>query len=190
MPREDSPESAAASGPARVAAELAWVTLPADDARTGRSWADALREAGHGVHALGLLAPAIAAERAIGLGADALLLAVGRRTVRRAVQSLIAHLQYRNAKLPVLLAGPGVDADFAQWVAVPQGGVPYWGGVYYCADATEAAEVLRQIVLFEPPPAAEGYDHDVAAGADACGSCSACPLSSGCELEDERTSDI
>jgi hypothetical protein len=156
--------------------------LPTDDAAAGEVWAADLRADGHRVRALGRLAPSIAADKAIALDADGLLLAVNRHAARPAVQALVGHLQHRGAKVPVLLTGPAVDLEFAQWVAVPQGGTPYWGGVYYCETAAEAADVLRQIVLFEPPPVA--HDHDTPAD-EPCDSCCACPMVSECELPTE-----
>ncbi len=184
MSEQEGSRAGPAPAPGTARGELAWVTLPTDDVRIGQPWADALRDAGHQVHDLGVLAPAVGANKAIAMEADALMLVVDRRSVRRGVQTLVAHLQHLGASLPVLLAGPGVDADFARWVAVPQGGVPYWGGVYYCADRGEAVEVLRQIVLFEPPPMAHSHD-DATASDDGCESCSACPISTACELEEK-----
>jgi hypothetical protein len=169
--------------------ELAFVTLLGDDGAKMTSWIDRLRDQGYDVHVLGVKAPAVAANHTLDLSPDGLVVHVGRSTGRRGVQTLVAHLQHRRSQIPVLLLGPGVDDDFAQWVAVPQGGTPYWGGVYYCEDEAEAEQVLKQIVLFTPPAPAHSHDH--AASSDACGlpeessdgGCCGCPMSNACDLE-------
>ncbi|MGC9347917.1 MAG: hypothetical protein ACP5JG_07255 [Anaerolineae bacterium] len=183
------PDAAQSANDVSATGELAMVTLLGDDPAPAANWADRLRKVGHEVHALGVKAPAVAANRVLALAPDALVTYVARPTARRGVQTLVAYLQHQGARIPVLLRGPGVDSDFAQWVAVPQGGTPYWGGVYYCEDEAEADQVLKQIVLFTPPPPA--HSHDSGATSNVCdlpdegagGGCCGCPKSGECELE-------
>jgi methylmalonyl-CoA mutase cobalamin-binding subunit len=180
-------QSSAEMSEKAASGELMLVTLLGDDPAPGADVAERLRDAGHEVHAMGVKAPAIAANHALAQAPDAVVVYVARITARRAVQTMVAHLQHRGAEIPVLLHGPGVDGEFARWVAVPQGGTPYWGGVYYCEDEAEALQVLKQIVLFTPPPQAHSHDHGKAS--DACdlpddgagGACSGCPISGDCD---------
>lgn len=174
---------------ARPDAGIVLVTLPGDGHDAGRYlWQLLLQRRGYTTHDLGVRAPALAATRAISLQADAVALYVYDAGAQSAVQSLIAHLAHRSAKIPVLLGGPGVDEAFAQWVAIPQGGAPYWGGVYYCDDGLEMLQVLTQIVLFTPPPPAHTHEAPLAdaCGPSGCASCASCGLSGACELEAEQ----
>jgi cobalamin-dependent methionine synthase I len=157
-------------------------TLPGDRAAAGEFWRVSLTDAGHSVESLGVRAAPIVASRVAGLAPKALVLHVHSRQVRTAIQALIAQLQRRGTQVPVLLGGAGVDAEFAQWVAIPQGGTPYWGGIYYCEDAHEMLEVLRQIVLFTPPPPAHAHD---APGVEpqGCSICGDCPLADSCDTQ-------
>ena len=168
---------------AEPAGTIALASLPGDAHDVGRHlWRALLDVNGYTTHDLGLRAPALVAQKAASLAPDALAIYVVDRRGRTAVQSLLAQLLRRNARLPVLLSGPGVDQDFARWVSVPQGGDHYWAGVYYCDDVPEAIQVLKQILLFEPPPPAHSHDHGAADGPDACDTCGDCPLQSDCDL--------
>ena len=138
---------------------------------------------GHRAPDLGVLAPALVARRVAAARPDALGVYVMDRRGRPAVQSLVDHLLRRGAETPVLLSGPGVDQDFAVWVSVPTGADHYWPGVNYCEDTDEALEVLRQIVLYEPPPQIHEHDHDPYGGLDACGGCCDCALQTDCDLQ-------
>jgi methylmalonyl-CoA mutase cobalamin-binding subunit len=176
------------AAPMKAEARIVLATLPGDTHDVGRRlWDLLLRRRGTATHDLGVRAPALVATRAAALDADAIALHVYSERVQPAVQTLVANLAHRGLKTPVLIGGPGVDEAFAQWVAIPQGGSPYWGGVYYCQDGLEMLQVLKQIVLFTPPPPAHTHDAPLA---DACGptgcvSCDGCALAGACELEEE-----
>jgi methylmalonyl-CoA mutase cobalamin-binding subunit len=171
-----------------IEAQIVLATLPGDGHDAGRYlWRLLLRRRGCGSHDLGVRAPAPLANRAVSLKADALALHVFDAGVRPGVQSLVANLAHRGAEIPILIGGPGVDEAFAQWVAIPQGGSPYWGGVYYCDDGLEMVQVLKQIVLFTPPPPAHTHEAPLAdaCGPAGCSNCASCGLAGACELEEE-----
>jgi hypothetical protein len=156
-------------------------TLPGDRDAGGLLWRRLLADNGYGVRALGVKAPPIIASHAARETPDGLVLHIGTPRVRAAVQAVVVNLLRKGTRVPLLVGGPGVDADFAQWVAVPGGGQPYWGGVYYCEDAREMLEVLRKVVLYEPPPVAHSHDWgDLAEGG--CTGCDACSLAAACDL--------
>jgi cobalamin-dependent methionine synthase I len=157
-------------------------TLPGDREAAGEPWRQLLTQSGHTVHRLGVRAAAIVAAQVAELAPDALVLHVGSRQARKAVQALLTHLPRRGLRTPVLLGGGGVDAAFAQWVAIPEAGTPYWGGVYYCEDGSEVLEVLRQIVLFEPPPPAHVHEAPGSEVQD-CSLCGDCPVATSCDLQ-------
>lgn len=158
-------------------------TLPGDTHDAGRQlWRGLLVYRGMSVEDLGMRAPALVAAHAAKQTPDALGVSVFSTKARAAVQSLVAALLRRGLRIPLLLGGPGVDEAFARWVAVPGGGAPYWGGVYYCEDGREMLEVLRQIVLFEPPPVAHDHSHgEPQVPAEGCESCGDCPLVGACD---------
>jgi cobalamin-dependent methionine synthase I len=175
---------AGSNGPeaSRTEGLIVMATLPGDREAAGEPWHAALLEGGHRVERIGVRAAPIIASRAADLAPHALVLHVASPLVRMAVQSLVAVLLRRGLRIPLLLGGPGVDAAFAQWVAIPQGGTPYWGGVYYCEDAHEMLEVLRQIILFEPPPPAHVHEAPGTASDD-CTTCGGCPLAGSCDSQ-------
>lgn len=169
--------------PSTSLGNVAVAGLPGDGHSVGRElWQLLLRLAGYTVHDLGMHAPVIIA-REVGLRQlDALALNLFDRRSRAALHVLVVNLLRRGTKLPLLLGGPGVDAAFSRWLAVAESSGPYWGGVYYCEDGAEMLQVLQQVVLFEPPPGADGHDHTSHVGpADACGSCGGCALAAACD---------
>jgi hypothetical protein len=157
-------------------------TLPGDRVDAGEPWRAALAQASHRLHLLGVRAAPIVAAHAADLRPDALVVYVHTRQTRMAVQALVGQLLRRDLRIPLLLGGAGVDAAFAQWVAIPQDGIPYWGGVYYCEDEREVLEVLRQIIFFEPPPPAHVHE---APGTEVgeCSTCAGCPLAPSCDSQ-------
>ena len=181
-------ESAAAEEPAGTpVGTLAVASLPGDGHDVGRHlWRALLTSRGYDVRDLGLHAPAIVARHVATLKPDAVGIYVFDHRGQAAVQSLVAHLLRRGLQVPVLISGPGVDEAFARWVSVPEGGVHYWAGVYYCEDVPEALQVLQQIVLYEPPPQAHTHDHgqEQFNVADGCNSCGGCALVDSCDLSE------
>lgn len=166
-------------------ASIMLAALPGDLTEGGRGlWRWLLLRRGYAAVDLGVKAPAIVAARAV--DATAVGVYVSNRRTRTALQTLVAQLLLRGVQVPVLVGGPGVDAEFAAWVAIPAGGEPYWGGVYFCEDGDELLDVLRQIVLFTPPPPAHVHgEHGAAADADTCASCDGCPLVGTCDAASE-----
>lgn len=162
---------------------IALVTIAGDRHDVGRHlWRAVLTRRGLTVHDLGSRPPAIAVVRGAALSVDALGVYLYSRMVRPHVQTLLSLLQRQRLRTPVLLGGPAVDEAFARWVATPGGGEPYWGGVYYCEDAMQVVDVLRQIVLFTPPPAAHSHEMDLAPTMSAgCATCSGCALAESCD---------
>jgi methylmalonyl-CoA mutase cobalamin-binding subunit len=166
-------------------------TLPGDGHDVERHlWSMLLRRRGFEVNDLAMRAPALIARQATST-TTAIGVHVFDTRAQLAVQSLVAHLLRRNRvepdfKVPVLLGGPGVNEAFARWVAIPEGGEPYWGGIYYCEDGSEMLQVLKQIVLFEPPPPAHLHEHTTPVTEGACESCGGCPLAGGCDLLPEQ----
>lgn len=160
-------------------------TLPDDRHDVGRLlWRMVLSRGGMAFNDLGVRAPALIARHAT-VTTTAIGVYIFDSVAQPAVQSLVAYLLRRNQitpsfKVPLLLGGPGVDEAFARWVAVPGGGMPYWGGVYYCEDAAEILQVLKQIVLFEPTPAMHTHEHTEVGSIDTCESCGGCPLAGEC----------
>jgi cobalamin-dependent methionine synthase I len=180
-------EGAAGEPPATVLL----ATLPGDRHDVGRHlWRMLLQRRGFTVRDLAVRAPALVAGHAVAAASEATAIVgvyVFDVAARPALQSLVAHLLRRSQsdasfKAPLLVGGPGVDEAFAQWVAIPEGGTPYWGGVYYCEDGTEMLEVLRQIVLFEPPPVAHEHASSGDLPQDGCATCGGCPLVTECDL--------
>jgi cobalamin-dependent methionine synthase I len=162
---------------------VAMAGFPGDGHSVGRKlWRLFLGLAGYTVHDLGMHAPVIIARESGMRQLDALALNLFDRRSRAALHVLVVNLLRRGMKLPLLLGGSGVDAAFARWLAVAESSGPYWGGVYYCEDGAEMLQVLQQVVLFEPPPAADDHDHaSHASPVDACGSCSGCALAAACD---------
>jgi cobalamin-dependent methionine synthase I len=178
-------ESAALPGTVLLA------TLPGDRHDVGRHlWRGLLERRGFEVRDLAMRAPALIAGHAAAAAAAGATVAVAVYTfdsvVRPALQSLVAHLLRRGQPdtsfaAPLLIGGPGVDEAFARWVAIPEGGAPYWGGVYYCEDGAEMLQVLRQIVLFKPSPPVHAHG-EADPPAEACDSCGGCALAAGCDV--------
>ena len=166
----------------RTGGVILMATLPGDRDGAGEPWGLLLVQAGYTVHRLGVRAAPIVASHAAESAPVALVLHVETHQTRKAVQALVAHLSRRGLRIPVLLGGAGVDAAFAQWVAIPEGGTPYWGGIYYCEDGSEMLEVLRQIILFEPPLPAHAHE---APGNESqeCSSCGGCAVARSCDLQ-------
>ena len=176
---EDAPQEDVES----LEGSIALVTMAGDRHDVGRYlWHAVLRRHGLTVHDLGRRPPAIAVARGSALNVDAFGLYLDSRLARSHVQTFVSLLQRRRLRTPVLLGGPAVDEAFARWVATPGGGEPYWGGVYYCEDALEAVEVLRQIILFTPPPAAHTHEIDLASTMPTgCATCGGCSLAESCD---------
>ncbi|MCU0521544.1 MAG: hypothetical protein MUF84_12720 [Anaerolineae bacterium] len=156
-------------------------SLPGDRDTGTWLWRLILASQGHGVHPLGVKAPPLIVSHVAQLSPDALALHVAASRSRPAVQAVVAGLARRGLRVPLIVGGPGVDPEFAQWVAVPQSGQPYWGGVYFCDDAQQMLSVLRQVILFDPPPVA--HTHERAAPLSDCAGCGGCPISTSCELQ-------
>lgn len=175
---EAPPVAPASAGDAARVVEIA--TFPGDSEIGALLWATVLACHGYVVHPFGVRAAPVVAAHAAQSAADALLLHIGIMRSRASVQAVVAHLARRAARVPILVGGPGVDAEFAQRVAVLDGGRPYWGGLYYCEDAREMQQVLQQVILFEPPPVA--HEHSTSSAPDACTGCDGCSLASGCSL--------
>lgn len=131
---------------------------------------------GYTVHDLGKQVPVdVVIDKAVEVGADAIglsaLLVATSQQMARAVETL----QRRELAIPLLIGGAAINPEFAQRIAIPEGGTLYKGGVYYCEDAFEALQVLEHIVLYEPPPQPEHHhDHDHALSQSAaCADCGA-----------------
>ena len=106
---------------------------------------------------------------------DAHIIACLAQTVvdRRHIYRLMAFLHRRRWSIPVILIGEAVDPQYAQILALPEHGDLYTAGVYYCEDENEMIQVLKQIILYTPPPVYHEHDH----GEDdpfSCSSCSSC----------------
>ena len=160
---------------------------------------------GYTVHDLGKQVPAeeIVA-RAVAVGVDAIGLSALLVATSKQMARVVRALQRRGLRIPVLVGGAAVNPNFALRIASDAEGVPYAGGVHYCADAFEALQVLENVILRQPmkPPADhhhhEGHgqetgpsysDEEMSAGAGvltepqetqaACATCAAnCPISS------------
>ena len=183
MQSEDMVSSGETStSPDGVGRLMMTATLPGDRDAAGDPWRAVLVEAGHRVQHLGVRAAPVVVSHVADLAPQALVVWVEHRQARGAVQALVAHLVRRSLRIPLLLGGPGVDAEFAQWVAMPVGSTLYWGGVYYCEDADEMLEVLRQIVLFEPAPSDHVHEAPEAQ-LDDCSVCGGCPLATSCDAQ-------
>lgn len=166
--------------PGERVASIALATLPGDRDTVARLSRLVLAGRGYGVHSLGVKAAPVVASHVAELASDALVLHVSAPRTRTAVQALVANLVRKGARVPLLIGGPGVDAEFAQWVAIPDGSRPYWGGVYYCDSLREMLQVLQQVILFEPPPAADHHDGEKLPQESATG-CNGCPLATSCD---------
>jgi 5-methyltetrahydrofolate--homocysteine methyltransferase len=165
-------------------AEVALASLSGDSHDVGRRlWDAVLTRRGVVTHDFGVRPAAIIASRAADLAPDAIAVFCYGRAVRRPLQALVAHLLRAGLRTPLIIGGPGVDERYAQWVAMPAGGSPYWGGVYYCEDALQVLQVLQQVVLFEAPPSSHTHaPHGSQATEEACASCGGCPLVASCDL--------
>jgi 5-methyltetrahydrofolate--homocysteine methyltransferase len=172
-----------------VEAEVALASLSGDSHDAGRRlWSAVLARRGMTVRDLGVRPAAIIASRAADVAPDAVAVFCYGRAVRRPLQALVASLLRRGLRTPVIIGGPAVDERFAQWVAMPSGGRPYWGGVYYCEDALEVLQVLQQVLLFESPPSSHTHEHQgLQATDEACASCGGCPLVASCDLTEDAS---
>lgn len=162
---------------------VAIATLPGDGHHVGpQLWQMLLTTEGYAVHKLGRKAPVILARDVAALRPDALALNLFDTRSRTGLQSLVAGLLRQGLQVPLLLGGPGVDEAFAQRLAIAAPTGPYWGGVYYCADGDEMLQVLKQIVLFEPPAPVHSHSHGTAATLEnTCESCGGCALAESCD---------
>ena len=95
---------------------------------------------------------------------------------RHFVYKLMTVCRRQQFYIPVILLGEAADPQYAQILALPEHGDLYRGGVYYCEDADEMEQVLKQIILYTPPPVEHDHDHyddsscsDCASCADNCG---------------------
>ena len=129
---------------------------------------------GYTVHDLGKQVPVdVVIDKAVEVNADAIglsaLLVATSQQMARAVETL----QRRELALPLLIGGAAINPEFAQRIAIPEGGTLYKGGVYYCEDAFEALQVLEHIVLHEPTaPPEHHHAHEPAPNQpEACASC-------------------
>lgn len=169
----------------RTSGSIAIGTVPGEGDTGVWLWRMALTGSGYAVHDLGVKAVPVIASHTLDLAPDALAIHVATVRSRAAVYALVATLGRKGARIPLLIGGPGLDAAFAEWVAIAEGGRPYGGGVYYCDDAGEMLQVLQRVILYKPPTPSHHHEAEVTAP-EGCTGCGGCPLAtasspSGCE---------
>ncbi|MDF1513905.1 MAG: hypothetical protein P1S60_08860 [Anaerolineae bacterium] len=121
--------------------------------------------------------PVQIAELAQESGAHGIIYLVGDVSDRRSAYRLVAYLRRIGWHLPVMLTGPAVDPEYANILALPQHGQLYRGGIYYCEDAFEITQVLKQIILYTPPPQEHDHGDEDPFSCSSCSSCGdACPI--------------
>jgi hypothetical protein len=119
----------------------------------------------------GTESPADIIDQAVHLEVKAIACLVLSAADRGPVYKLVTRLRRRRLNIPVILMGEAVDPQFAQVLALPDNGDLYRGGIYYCEDPSEMLQVLKQIILFTPPPSTHEHEHTTD---DSCSTCSAC----------------
>ncbi len=167
----------------KTSGSIAIATVPGEGDSGIWLWRMALTGSGYDVHDLGVKAVPLVASHTLDLAPDALAVHVATVRSRAAVHALVATMSRKGARIPLLIGGPGLDAAFAEWVAIAEGGRPYGGGVYFCDDAEEMLQVLQRVILFQPPTPSHHHETEATAP-EGCAECGGCPLASASSPSD------
>ncbi len=136
---------------------------------------------GYTVHDLGKQVPAsVIVEEAVARNADAIGLSALLVATSQQMQRVVELLQARGLRIPVLIGGAAVNAEFALRIAVDEAGAPYAGGVHYCKDAFEALQVLEHVILHRPAPPPPEHIHHGAGTAEPATVAQGCAVCAGC----------
>jgi len=151
-------------GPAAKKGRLLLATVYGDVHDIGKNLVKSiLSNNGYEVLDLGKQVPAeriveqAAAWQADAIGLSALLVSTSQQ-----MPQVVASLQKEGLRLPLLIGGAAVNAEFAQRIQNGAAEAPYAGGVFYCADAFDALRVLDER-LSSPQPAGAAVQNQAAA---------------------------